>query len=161
MEAIEQKIQNSHLLTYIFGYWPSFHDAEVISIELQRAQEALDGPTLRARIYVFEMTKEVDERGYYVRKNHTIVEFLFRGLDESFIKSFNHQNCLWELAISDISARQLEKLKFQVHFASSFGMEAEFKCAAIQIVQVSRTSPHEIESFPRQRPPQKGAYEPN
>jgi hypothetical protein len=140
MEAIEQKIHNSHLLTDIFGYWPSFHDAEVISIELQRAQEELEGPTLRARIYVFETTKEVDDRDYYVRKNHAILEFLFKGVDESIIKSFNHQNCLWELTILDISARQLEKLKFQVHFASSFGVEAEFKCAAVEIVQVSRAT---------------------
>ena len=31
---IEEKIQNSHLLTDIFGYWPSFHDAEVLSLTI-------------------------------------------------------------------------------------------------------------------------------
>ena len=161
MDAIERKIGNSNSLTDIFGCWPSFHDAEVISIELQRAQGGLSEPTLTAKIYLFEMTSKVDERGCYVLKNHTIVTFSFKGIDESCLKWFNQQNSLWELAILDISSRQLEKLKFQVHFSSSFGVEAEFKCRAIEILSADRTDLVAVEGFPRQLPPKAGAYEPN
>ncbi|HEY7405663.1 MAG TPA: Imm50 family immunity protein [Candidatus Angelobacter sp.] len=153
MDAIERKIKKSQLLTDIFGYWPSFHDAEVNSIELQRAQDGSDHPTLRARIYVFEMTREVDDRGFYVLKNHTLVTFLFRGVDESQIKSFNHQNVLWGLEIIDLSSRQLESLKFEVHFVPSFGVEAEFKCKAVEIEAVERMVTRDIRSFAGQSAP--------
>lgn len=146
MGAIESKIENSHLLTGIFGYWPSFHDAEVISVELQRAQDGSDQPTLRARVYVFAVTKEVDDRGFYVLKNHTLVTFLFRGIDESQIKSFNHQNALWELKITDLSSRQLENLNFEVHFVPSFGVEAEFKCKTVEIEAVELMATRDIRS---------------
>ncbi|PYU05658.1 MAG: hypothetical protein DMG33_10305, partial [Acidobacteria bacterium] len=36
MENIETLIENSRKLTEIFGYWPSFHDAEVIDLHFWR-----------------------------------------------------------------------------------------------------------------------------
>jgi hypothetical protein len=36
MDAPEKLIENSERLASIFGYWPSFHDAEVIKFDLWR-----------------------------------------------------------------------------------------------------------------------------
>src|SRR5579871_2051209 len=67
-------IENQEALTRIFGDWPSFHDAEVLSLVLGRhGIEDRPGPTLEARIHVFQMTGEVDERGYFRLGNHTLV----------------------------------------------------------------------------------------
>jgi hypothetical protein len=41
-----------------FGYWPKFHDAEVLSISLDRRTGA------RVSIYVVERTSDVDSAGY-------------------------------------------------------------------------------------------------
>lgn len=158
MDQVESKFKNSKAVTDIFGYWPSFHDAEVLSLELQRAYDDVPRATLKARIYVFEITKEVDDRGYLVLRNHTIVDMLFRAIDESRITSFNHQNVLWGLEISDITSRQLEHLHFQVHFSSSFGVEAEFKCKAIEIMAAERIALTPVEAFPRQMPPKHGEF---
>jgi hypothetical protein len=38
-------VANAHALTQIFGYWPSFHDAEVLTMCFDRAGE--DGPPAR------------------------------------------------------------------------------------------------------------------
>ena len=37
-----------------FGYWPTFHDAEVLSIHLNRSSDS------EVSLYAFEMTPEVD-----------------------------------------------------------------------------------------------------
>lgn len=51
------KIKNSNLLVEILGQWPSFHDAEVLKIVLDRAPSGqYCGPNLEAHIHVFQMT---------------------------------------------------------------------------------------------------------
>ena len=57
-------------LTRIFGDWPSFHDAEVTRLVLDRSGP--DGLTLDLEIHVFEATSEVDPAGFYVLENHTL-----------------------------------------------------------------------------------------
>ena len=157
MDAIENKIENGHLLTDIFGYWPSFHDAEVISFEMFRGPQNVPEPFFRVKLHVFEMTNEVDSRGFFVLKNHSFVTFSFRGVDESHVKWFNHQNALWELAIVDISSRQLEHLKFEIHFASAFGVEAEFKCRSVAVEAVDSIDPRDMSVFPGQSAPRSSA----
>jgi hypothetical protein len=161
MTNIADEIKQSNLLVDIFGRWPSFHDAEVISIELFRDPSKVSEPNLRAKIHVFEMTPEVDDRGFYVLKNHVLVTFLFRGIDENTVKEFNQQNVLWELAIVDISSRQLERLRFEIHFASSFGVEAEFKCRSVEVETVACFTPGENdEDLPRQTGTRPGTFKP-
>jgi Immunity protein 50 len=153
MSNIADKIKNSGLLTEIFGQWPSFHDAEVISIELFRDPRGTSEPSLRAKIYVFEATSEVDDRGFYILKNQEVVTILFSGIDNSSIAGFNQQNVLSDLVIVDISSRQLDYLKFEVHFASIFGVEAEFKCTAVEAEAVEPFGPREDTAFPRRSAP--------
>jgi Immunity protein 50 len=138
---IADKIEHSKLLTDVFGRWPSFHDAEVVSLELSRESKGISQPNLKARIHVFEATPEVDSQGFYILKNHVLVSFLFSGIDESTVTGFNQQNVLWDLAIIDISSKQLEYLKFEVHFSSSFGVEAEFKCRSVEVESVKPIGP--------------------
>ena len=75
MVGVETKIQNSHLLTDVFGRWPSFHDAEVTRIVLDRDET----PYLEATIHVFEMTSQI-EHGAYVLKTHIRYAALHRDL---------------------------------------------------------------------------------
>jgi hypothetical protein len=119
--GIESKIQNSHLLTDIFGRWPSFHDAEVLRIMLDRDEARLFGPYLQATIHLFEMTPQIDERGRYVLKNHVAVTFRFIEIYELKLEDFNHQNVLQGLSIYNVSDRQLERIKFEVSFDGIFG----------------------------------------
>ena len=147
--SLTDRIQGSEKLTQIFGEWPSFHDAEVLSFSLDR-----NGPTIQAAIYLFAMTSEVDNKGYYVLKNPTIANLQFDQVVEFSANGFNHQNVLWDLHIKDISQDQQENINFEVVFEDSYGLEATFRCRAITVesVEAVESSP-EIGGSPRRSAP--------
>jgi len=68
--------EHSEKLTRIFRGWPSFHDAEVVRLILDRTGS--EAPSLEAWIHVFQATSEVDSTGHYVLKNHTLVTFTLK-----------------------------------------------------------------------------------
>ena len=130
-------IRNSELLTSLFGYWPCFHDAEVVWLRLDRRATSLGkGPTVEALIHTFEMTSEVNTAGFYVLRNHVLVQLRFARVKEVVLDGFNHQNVLNGLSIKDIRHRQMEHLNFEVAFDSTFGVTATFQCEEIEIVDV-------------------------
>jgi hypothetical protein len=128
------KIQNIHLLEDVFGCFPSFHDAEVLRIVLDRGDGGVL-PTLEAHIYVFEMTSEIKD-GKYILKNRSLVTFQFVEIDELSLEGFNHQNVLSALSINNISDQQSESLKFEVHFGGIFGVDVRFRCRDVKIAAV-------------------------
>jgi hypothetical protein len=134
--GIESKIQGTHLLTDIFGRWPSFHDAEVLRITLDRGETQYFSPSLQSKIHVFEMTSQIDAQGRYVLKNHIAVTFRFSGVYELHLEDFNYQNVLQGLNIADISERHLEGIKFEVSFDGIFGVSAKFQCDSISVESV-------------------------
>ena len=134
--GIESKIQNSTLLIDIFERWPSFHDAEVLRITLDRGESQSLGPYLQATIHVFEMTSQIDERGRYVLKNHVAVTLRFSEISELSLEGFHQQNVLQGLYIADVSDRQLERIKFEVSFEGIFGVTAKFQCNSISVESV-------------------------
>jgi hypothetical protein len=86
-----------------FGHWPTFHDAEVVSINLDR------GRGCRVVVKAFRKTSTVDEQGRYVCDKQAVVTFLLEGfpLDSagivnSRIECFNHQNVLSSLQVNRI-----------------------------------------------------------
>jgi len=81
-----------------FGYWPSFHDAEIISLHLNR------GGNSSLRVHTWEMTKEVDEKGYYVLARHVVVEFILEAVSDLSLNGFNHQNVVFGLEVEKIDS---------------------------------------------------------
>jgi hypothetical protein len=129
----QQDLNNSERLTSIFGCWPSFHDAEVIWLRLDRGS---DGPTIESLIHTFEITNEVNTEGFLVLKNHVLVHLRFSGVRESKIDGFNCQNVLFGISISDVRHRQMEHLNFEVEFDSTFGVNVAFQCQDVEVVDV-------------------------
>lgn len=130
------RIKNADLLTDVFGRFPTFHDAEVLRVTLDRGDRSDFGPSLEALIHVFEQTSDVDESGRYVLKNHVLVLFRFSKIVDLQLKDFNQQNVLWNLEINQLSDREPDKVKFKVVFRSSFGVSASFHCEAVSIESV-------------------------
>ena len=131
------KIQNSHLLTDVFGKFPSFHDAEVHQFNLLRGETRFFNPMLFATIHVFEMTSQVDEKNRYVLKNHVLVEFRFSKVSDLEIAGFNHQNVLQFLEITEASEADGEETEFEVLFEGIFGVSAKFRCEAVSVESVT------------------------
>jgi hypothetical protein len=57
-----------------FGEWPSFHDAEVLSLHINR------GGTSQLRIFTFITGNRVDSAHYFIRENEGVVVFEFSGI---------------------------------------------------------------------------------
>jgi hypothetical protein len=111
-----------------FGYWPTFHDAQILSITLNRSGES------QVVIHAFERTSEVDPRGYYVLAKHTIVTFALEGFplnEEGITKTridfFNHQNVLGGASIEKISNGYLLVLD------GIFGVDGSIACERIKV----------------------------
>jgi Immunity protein 50 len=76
-----------------FGYWPGFHDAEIISLYLNRKGIS------SLRVHTWEMTKQVDEKGYFVLAKHIVVEFVFENVSALNLTGFSQQNVIFGLDI--------------------------------------------------------------
>jgi hypothetical protein len=81
-----------------FGYWPTFHDAEIVSLHLKRRSPS------SMLIHTWEMTNKVDERGFYVREKHVVVEFVFEDISGLDLSGFSHQNVIFGLELEKKTA---------------------------------------------------------
>lgn len=133
-------IENAEMVTAIFGKWPSFHDAEVVSILLNR--EGADGPFLEATIHVSQMTSDIDEKGHFRSIHHTLVTLRFTHILLVGLKWFNGQNVLSNLYIEPLTNGDSEERgAFNILFGSSYGVEAEFNCDRIVVVDAAPYAP--------------------
>jgi hypothetical protein len=132
-------VQNANALTQVFGYWPSFHDAEILTLYLDRGGE--DGPSLEARVHVFEMTDRVDEQGRYILRHHTLVTLRFARVLEVEFSGFNDQNSLWELAFREVEPAEHEGRQLKVFIETNHGLSGSFLCARASVLSVEAYAP--------------------
>lgn len=133
---VVKRIQGADKLIGVFGYWPSFHDAEVVWLRLDR-EPVFYGPTLEILIHAFEITSEVGSDGCYVLRHHVLARFRFHQVVGLTMEDFNYQNALFGLSITDIRERQMEMIDFEVTLSSSFGLSGSFQCGRVELVEVT------------------------
>jgi hypothetical protein len=127
-----EHIINGNLIVERFGLWPSFHDAEIVSVLLSRREPS--NPSCEMVIHAWLMTNQVDARGYYVLEKHSLVTFRFEGLIESEFQDFNQQNCLSELQIKEEAFEGEAALR--VEFPTSYGLSGLLLCRRIIVAGV-------------------------
>jgi hypothetical protein len=145
MQNIQSFIEGSKKLTDIFGYWPSFHDAEVIELTLWRGDVEPEAsryifPVLKARLHVWELTKDVNSKGFLVSKHHTLTTLRFHDVNEFRMEGFNHQNAILGLSITRQDRSEGPTPVFAVHFNPAHGMGASFICSRVEVVDAVRCS---------------------
>lgn len=104
-----------------FGRRPSFHDAEILSVSLDRAG------TSRIRLHTWDMTSEVDAKGYYVLRNHVVVSFLLDDISDLELAGFSHQNVISGLTIK----RSQEGIKLLL--GPCYGLAGTLTARAIRV----------------------------
>jgi tRNA(adenine34) deaminase len=143
-------IENSDKILNIFGYWPSFHDAEIQELNLNIAdgepwEPGSESPTLTMKIHVFEMTKDLTPEGYFILKNHTLTRLRFRSVQDLQLSGFANQNSIFELVFGTEpmsyphGGGPIEGPPpnlFIVKIDSSVGLSGEFKCLSAEVVSV-------------------------
>lgn len=123
-----KKIKNAHMVINFLRKWPSFHDAEVLKVELDRK-----GPSLDIKFYTFLMLKEVDERGYYKLDKECIIAIRFYSIEGLELVDFNEQN-----VISSLDFQQIESGGIKVIIHPCYGLNGEFICKDIEIISVEK-----------------------
>ena len=131
-------VENRELLESVFGGWPSFHDAEIHSICLERTSDPL--PRLDARIHLWQMTSEIDARGNYVLTQHTLVTLRFSQVSEVTLEGFNNQNVLSGLSFT-ASTDEDGAPALSVSMPTVYGCDAAFKCRHITVLSAEPFAP--------------------
>jgi hypothetical protein len=139
MTNIETRIAGSDKLTNIFGYWPSFHDAEVIELNFWRGNVdpdvgSYDFPVLTVKLNLWEITDDLNGQGHFGRHKHTLTTIRFRDVDEFRMEGFNHQNAILGLDIVEEQRPQGPTPVFSVTFRPAFGIGAAFTCLRIGVL---------------------------
>jgi hypothetical protein len=134
-------VAGSEQLTTIFGHWPSFHDAEVVSMRLERIGEDLyESPLLFASIHIFAVRRNESSPTGVEFYNHTIVTFRFTMVRDLYLAEFNHQNAIFDL-IFEKPADAPEVTPIKITFEPSFGINCSFFCESAEVVQVESRMP--------------------
>ena len=125
METPVNAIEHVHLLMDYLGQWPSFHDAEVITLHLDRKHVTLE----LTLAYVWRDIAS----GYGECKSPKCctATLIFRGVSELHLDDFNEQNVLAELLI-----QRLNETEFTVRLNPVYGVRADFSCRDIEVFSV-------------------------
>jgi hypothetical protein len=138
MTDVTDRIAGAEKLIAVFGRWPTFHDAEVVRLGLDRRSPTGEcEPTIDAVVHTWEMTNKIDAAGHYGMRNHVLVHLRFFGIDELQLNGFNGQNALFALTASAVEGREADGLHCQINFNPSFGVGMLFLCRAIEVVAVT------------------------
>ena len=136
------EIQRAELLTDLFGHWPDFHDADLLSLQLTASEEAI----LEAEFEVAEMSDEVDEEGYFRDRQRARTRLRFTRVARTRLLDFYDRNILSELLIDpagDLFAEAIgpntpeSRRRFRVHWRSAVGCEGDFLCDGIEVLAAS------------------------
>jgi Immunity protein 50 len=87
------------------------------------------------KIHLWQMTNDLDPKGYYVSTKHTLATIKFYDVDSFKMEGFNHQNAIFGLAIEQQTRSDGPTPYFVVDFESSFGIDATFTCLRIEITE--------------------------
>jgi immunity protein 50 of polymorphic toxin system len=103
-----------------FGYWPDFHDAEVVKFHL-----SLGAPSTLV-VHTWEMTNEVDAAGFYKLIKHVIVEFTLGCVSSLNLQDPWEHSILLHLGINKTDAG------FRLDLSSAYGL-----CGTIEAKELS------------------------
>jgi len=96
-----------------FGYWPDFHDAEILAFKFELGQSA----TLT--IHTWELTDRVAPTGFYETTKHLTVQISLQGISRLEIEDPCANSILLSLAFVPID------MGFRLRLAAAYGLAGE------------------------------------
>lgn len=131
MSLPSKLIINGKQLVAKLGYWPDFHDFEVMRVEMDRS-----GPTITIQIYCFHTLKETDNKGYFKKTNECAVTFRFNGISDIVLEDFNYQNCLACLTFEEVDGL------LKTIFETTFGLHGYIVSKNLEIIRIEDYNGH-------------------
>jgi hypothetical protein len=121
MLEVTDEVPGTPELINWFGYWPSFHDAEVLDLKLDRTGRST------VRVHTWEMTDQVNSQGFFITTKHVIVSFAFDGVTDLHLKGFSGQN-----VISGLILRQIGE-NYELTLEPCYGLEGTITGHHVQV----------------------------
>ena len=135
-ESIYQSISGGPELLAWFGQVPSFHDAEIISLDLNRRKPS------KLKIHAWNSSNKIGPDGYGILEKHAIVTFTIDHVFDLQLDGFSHQNVISNLDIFHLRpnpgreryySRSPPELSFEMVLYPCFGLDGIIKCEKISI----------------------------
>jgi hypothetical protein len=134
------RIVNSETLESRLGSWPSFHDAEVLSVRLDSGQRSDGRARLELDIHVFDVDGQLpDGRLNFVR--HTIATLEFAGVESLELDGFGPQNVLDDLVLRDLATEGATTATIKVELPSNNGLAGGFRCEQVTVLAARPYTP--------------------
>ena len=95
------EIEHAERLSDLFGHWPDFHDAEIRALRLASPGRA--PAALELDVDVAEMSREVDERGYFKPRQRCSATLRFEDVVGASLTDFGLQNVLDAIVVTELS----------------------------------------------------------
>jgi hypothetical protein len=130
-------IEGYEQLRALFGEHLSFHDAEVVSIVLDRGDPGSNAwsPSLTATFHLFAFSHVAPGSKRPVYKSHTLAAIRFGAVSNLVLTEFNNQNALINLHVAPLESPEYEA-RYEVSFVQSFGVGASFRCHSIVLISL-------------------------
>ena len=128
----------------LFGDWPTFHDAEVLSLSLERAFPVKTGISLaRLKVVVrwYEPANVGTAEFHMTMKRGAIITFLFHGVSDVNLEDFNYQNVINSLKVSP---SEDGKKRLKVEIESIWGIGGFWLCERAEVENVEELLRDEV-----------------
>lgn len=136
MEAHEFIVGHERVIAH-FGLWPSFHDAEVFKLSLDRTQ-GKPSPTLDLHLRGWVTTSEVAPEGHYKLQGDAVLHFQFEGISEVHVEGFNGQNVISSLNLELAQAQDKQaQTVIKVELEHCYLFEASFTAQRAQLISIT------------------------
>lgn len=126
------EIDGADKLLDTFGFFPVFHDAEILSITLDRNTVSASFTLLVPKFVDGTLTSTIE------------VVFLFDDIEEFRLENFNHQNVVSTLTFEpvtqalDNSSDQPPRIR--VDLDSLFGAWSQFTCSQVHVASANEST---------------------
>jgi len=130
-------VEGTEKVEKALGFWPSFHDAEVISFSVSRALP-LDTNVCFAKLVVHvrqyaEVGAGTAEYALAIVKS-VLVNFIFNGVSDLSISEFNHQNVISSIKFKN--SESLDAPNISVDIESIWGFGGSLQCNSVVVESV-------------------------
>ena len=136
MQPIDHVFGTSKVVETL-GYWPTFHDAEVISFTAERALPIKCGhSTFRMAVHVrsYETVGEGTAQYARVLSANVLIHFLFADACDFEFSEFNHQNVINAIVITPVTTTEPANLSVEVE--SIWGFGGVLRCSRVEVEAV-------------------------
>lgn len=136
---LDKYIKNYKSIKDVFGYLPSFHDAEIKGFIMNtyfKKELNYSCPIIEFTVHCWEMTNEIDNNGYYIQQKHNLVTFRFEDIYNVELDGYNNQNVVSSIDFKLLETNEKGFTPIQVEINPNYGLGGSFKALTCSIVSV-------------------------